>query len=48
VIDVVSKGYTIDGKPFRYPKIILGEWWLKISTTYHSKKNWIIHFFEMD
>ena len=25
VIDVVSKGYTIDGKPFRYPKIILGE-----------------------
>jgi molecular chaperone GrpE len=25
VVDVVSKGYTIDGKPFRYPKIILGE-----------------------
>ena len=25
VIDVVSKGYTLDGKPFRYPKIILGE-----------------------
>ena len=25
VIDVVSKGYKIDGKPFRYPKIILGE-----------------------
>jgi molecular chaperone GrpE len=25
VIDVISKGYSIDGKPFRYPKIILGE-----------------------
>ena len=25
VIDVVSKGYAIDGKPFRYPKIILGK-----------------------
>jgi molecular chaperone GrpE len=25
VVDVVSRGYTIDGKPFRYPKIILGE-----------------------
>ena len=25
IIDVVSKGYTLDGKPFRYPKIILGE-----------------------
>ena len=25
VIDVVSKGYSIDGKPFRYPKIILGK-----------------------
>jgi molecular chaperone GrpE len=25
VIDVVSKGYTIDGKPFRYPKIVLGK-----------------------
>jgi molecular chaperone GrpE len=24
IIDVVSKGYTINGKPFRYPKIILG------------------------
>ncbi len=22
IIDVISKGYTIDGKPFRYPKII--------------------------
>lgn len=25
IIDVVSKGYTINGKPFRYPKIILGK-----------------------
>lgn len=25
VIDVVSKGYKIDGKPFRYPKIVLGK-----------------------
>lgn len=25
VVDVISKGYSIDGKPFRYPKIILGE-----------------------
>jgi molecular chaperone GrpE len=25
VIDVVSKGYTLNGKPFRYPKIILGK-----------------------
>jgi molecular chaperone GrpE len=25
IIDVVNKGYTLDGKPFRYPKIILGE-----------------------
>lgn len=25
VIDVVSKGYSIDGKPFRYPKIVLGK-----------------------
>jgi molecular chaperone GrpE len=25
VVDVVSKGYTLDGKPLRYPKIILGE-----------------------
>lgn len=24
IIDVVSKGYSIDGKPFRFPKIILG------------------------
>ena len=24
VIDVISKGYTIAGKPFRYPKVILG------------------------
>lgn len=24
IIDVVSKGYTLNGKPFRYPKIILG------------------------
>ena len=24
IIDVVSKGYMIGGKPFRYPKIILG------------------------
>jgi len=24
VIDVISKGYTLGGKPFRYPKIILG------------------------
>lgn len=24
VIDVISKGYTIGGKPFRYPKVILG------------------------
>lgn len=24
IIDVISKGYTINGKPFRYPKIILG------------------------
>jgi molecular chaperone GrpE len=24
VIDVVSKGYTLNGKPFRFPKIILG------------------------
>lgn len=23
VIDVVSKGYSINGKPFRYPKIVL-------------------------
>jgi molecular chaperone GrpE len=25
VIDVVGKGYTLNGKPFRYPKIILGK-----------------------
>jgi molecular chaperone GrpE len=25
IVDVVSKGYTINGKPFRYPKIILGK-----------------------
>ena len=24
VIDVISKGYTLSGKPFRYPKIVLG------------------------
>lgn len=23
IIDVVSKGYTLNGKPFRYPKIVL-------------------------
>ena len=25
IIDVVSKGYSINGKPFRFPKIILGK-----------------------
>jgi molecular chaperone GrpE len=25
IIDVVSKGYTLNGKPFRFPKIILGK-----------------------
>ena len=25
IVDVVSKGYTIDGKPFRYPKIVLSK-----------------------
>jgi molecular chaperone GrpE len=25
IIDVVSKGYTINGSPFRFPKIILGK-----------------------
>jgi molecular chaperone GrpE len=25
IIDVITKGYTINGKPFRYPKIILGK-----------------------
>ena len=24
IVDVVSKGYTLNGKPFRFPKIILG------------------------
>jgi len=24
VVDVVSKGYSLNGKPFRYPKIVLG------------------------
>jgi molecular chaperone GrpE len=24
VVDVASKGYTLNGKPFRYPKIVLG------------------------
>jgi len=24
IVDVVSKGYSLNGKPFRYPKIILG------------------------
>jgi len=24
IVDVISKGYTLDGKPFRYPKVILG------------------------
>ena len=24
IIEVISKGYTIDGVPFRYPKVILG------------------------
>ena len=24
IVDVVTKGYTLNGKPFRYPKIILG------------------------
>ena len=26
IVDVVSKGYMINGKSFRYPKIILGRW----------------------
>lgn len=26
IVDVVSKGYSINGKPFRYPKIILSKW----------------------
>jgi molecular chaperone GrpE len=25
IIDVVSKGYTLNGKPFRFPKVILGK-----------------------
>jgi molecular chaperone GrpE len=25
IVDVISKGYTIGGKPFRYPKIVLGK-----------------------
>lgn len=25
IVDVISKGYLINGKPFRYPKIVLGE-----------------------
>lgn len=25
IVDVVSKGYTLNGKPFKYPKIILGK-----------------------
>jgi molecular chaperone GrpE len=25
IIDVVSKGYTLNGNPFRYPKVILGK-----------------------
>jgi molecular chaperone GrpE len=25
IIDVVTKGYTINGKPFRFPKVILGK-----------------------
>jgi molecular chaperone GrpE len=25
IIDVISKGYTLNGQPFRYPKIILGK-----------------------
>lgn len=25
IIDVINKGYTINGRPFRYPKIILGK-----------------------
>ena len=24
ILDVISKGYSLNGKPFRYPKIILG------------------------
>jgi molecular chaperone GrpE (heat shock protein) len=25
IVDVVSKGYTLNDKPFRFPKIILGK-----------------------
>jgi molecular chaperone GrpE len=25
IVDVVSKGYTLNGKPFRFPKIVLGK-----------------------
>lgn len=25
IIDVINKGYTLNGKPFRYPKVILGK-----------------------
>lgn len=25
IVDVASKGYTLNGKPFRYPKIVLGK-----------------------
>jgi len=25
IIDVISKGYSLNGRPFRYPKIILGK-----------------------
>jgi molecular chaperone GrpE len=25
IIDVASKGYTLNGKPIRYPKIVLGK-----------------------
>ena len=25
IVDVVTKGYTLNGKPFRFPKIILGK-----------------------
>ena len=26
VIDVVSKGYSINGKPFRFPKVVISKW----------------------
>ena len=25
IVEVINKGYTLNGKPFRYPKIILGK-----------------------